>query len=151
MATRITLADANAWLESTKLTLSAIDPELERQISSLILGRLAPVFDTSSWLNDQSTPALVRTIIAMNYVAWVYDKNYSDDAEDNAYARLLRQYADVNMAALIAGDIELAEAPEANDEITKPAFFPNDVSSANEPTPDNPSDGGPSFLMGSVF
>lgn len=148
---RITLAEANAWLEPTKLTLAAIDPELESQVVNLVFGRLAPVFETGSWLNDASTPSIVRTIIAMHYVAWTYDKYYSDDAESNAYARLLRQYADVNIAALVSGDIELVELPMANDEIKKPAFFPNDVSSANDPTPDNPSDGGPSFLMGSVF
>jgi hypothetical protein len=147
----ITLDEANAWLEPTKLALTAIDENLEHQVVSLIYGRLAPVFNTSSWVNSAGTPEIIRTIIAMHYIAWTYDKFYSDDAEANAYAQTLRAVADANLQALLNGDVELVEQPTANDEIKKPSFFPNDISSANEPTPDRPSDGGPAFTMGSIF
>ena len=151
MAEHITLAEANAWLEPTKLTLSAIDSELEAQVTNLIFARLLGTFDTASWLNVATTPKIVRTIIAMHYVAWTYDKTYSDDAESNAYAALLRQYADANLVGLIAGNIELEELPDANVGVSSPSFFPNDASSVREPTQDHPSDGPPSFTMGTVF
>lgn len=151
MAIHISLAEANAWSEPTKLTLSAIDAVLEDQISTLIFSRLLGTFDTTTWVNEASTPKIVRTIIAMHYVAWTYDKFYSDDAEANAYAALLRSYADANLAGLIAGNIELIELPGANDTVSSPAFFPNDASSDRQPTVDNPSDGPPAFTMGTVF
>jgi hypothetical protein len=151
MAAHIGIDDANAWLEPTKLTLSDIDPNLEGQVSAQIFGRLLASFDTSTWLTSATTPQIVRTVIAMYYVAWTYDKFYSDDAESNAYASLLRQNADLIIAGLLAGTIELVELPTANDEIGSPVFFPNDVSSAACPTADNPSAGGPSFTMGTVF
>ena len=147
----ITLSEANAWLEPTKLTLSTIDAALEQQVVNLVYGRLANAFDTSSWVNESTTPVLVRTIIAMHYVAWTYDRTYSDDADANAYARLLRQYADVNIQGLIDGNLELIESPTANDDRGKPVFFPTDASSANEPTSDRPSDGGPAFTMGTIW
>lgn len=151
MVARISLADANAWLEPTKLALSELDANLEAQITTQIFARLLGSFDTSTWVNSNTTPAVVRSAIAMYYVAWTYDKFYSDDAEANAYAALLRQYADLTLSGLIGGTIELEELPTANDGISKPSFFPTDASSANEPTADNPSDGGPSFTMGTVF
>lgn len=147
----IELADAQAWIEPTKLTLSALDVQLEAQVTTQIYSRLLGTFETTSWNTPATTPAIVRSIIAMYYVAWVYDRAYSDDAEANAYAQLLRQYADANIAGLIAGTIELVELPDANVGVSSPSFFPNDASSARQPTPENPSDGPPSFTMGTIF
>lgn len=147
----LTVPEANAWLDSTKLTLSSIEVELEEQVKNQIFARLHGAFDTSGWVSNLSTPKLVRTILAMYYVSWIYDRAYSDDAESNAYAQLLRQMADANIVGLVAGTIELTEFPDLNAGISSPSFFPNDASSANEPTPENPSDGGPAFMMGTVF
>lgn len=147
----IELADAQAWIEPTKLTLSALDEQLEAQIVTQIYSRLFGTFNTTTWNSPATTPAIVRSIIAMYYVAWTYDKYYSDDAEANAYAERLRAYADANIAGLVAGAIELIELPDANVGVSSPTFFPNDASSANSPTRDNPSDGPPSFTMGTVF
>lgn len=148
----ISTADANAWLEPTKLTLDSLDESLEAQVSTDILSRLSSTFDTTYWVDETTTPQLIRTIIAMYYVAWVYDKTYSDNEENNSYAVLLRQYADLNIQGLLSGSLELAgDSNNQNLNVGEPAFFPNDVSSSNCSTPSNPSDGGPSFLMGSVF
>lgn len=149
----IAFADANAWLEPTKLTLSSetFDTALGEQVSSLVLGRFHDTFDTEAWVSPETTPKLVKTIIAMHYVAWTYDKFYSDDAEANAYAALLRSYADANVESLLSGDVILDEEPDATVGIESPAFFPTDASSLNRPTSDFPSDGGPSFMMGTVF
>jgi hypothetical protein len=150
--TSIELADAQAWIEPTKLTLSTIDANLESQITTQIFARLPSAsFTTTAWVTPATTPAIVRTTIAMYYVAWMYDKYYSDDAEANAYAELLRQYADLNIAGLIAGSIELEEGPGVVTDAGSPSFFPTDESSRNQPTVDNPSDGPPAFTMGTVF
>lgn len=148
----IALEEANAWLEPTKLTLPDLDPALEQQVAAQILSRLDTIFDISTWVDENTTPTLVRTIIAMEYVAWTYDKTYSDDAEANAYAALLRQHAEMNLEGILSGAVQLEEVdPNPALSLGTASFFPNDASSANPPTSDFPSDGGPSFLMGSVF
>lgn len=145
--------EANAWLESTKLSLSELDDELEWQITSQIMSRLSAGFNTSTWTDATTTPRLVRTIIAMYYVAAVYDRTYSDNTDDTIsnYATILRSLAESNITGLLNGTITLEEDPTANADIGSPVFFPNDASSAQKPTRDNPSDGGPSFMMGMVF
>lgn len=149
--TYLTPAEANAWLEPTKLTLTAIEAELDTQISVQILNRLSPVFNISTWVNNASTPRLVRSIMAMYYVAWVYDRTYADDGESNDYAKLLRSTADANISGLLSGSIILPEDPSANTDNSAPSFFPNDASSALEPTVEEPSNGPPAFMMGTVF
>lgn len=151
MAEHISVAEAQAWIEPTKLTLSVLEPELEAQVTTLIFSQLLGTFQTNTWVSAASTPKVVRTIIAMHYVAWTYDKYYSDDAENNAYADKLRTYANIMLAQLVAGTLELEELPDANAGISSPSFFPNDASSAREPSELYPSDGPPSFTMGTVF
>lgn len=152
----ILVGEAQAWLNDNKLDLGASfttdQTELEDQISTQVLSRLDSRFDVSTWTDNSNTPALVRTIIAMLFVAWYYDQVYSDDEEANAYAALLRQYAEANIEAILNGSQVLVEVdPDTTADLGLPAFFPNDLSSSQEPTTENPSDGGPSFLMGQVF
>lgn len=152
MATRIDVSDANAWLESTKLTLSALEDVLAGQIETQILARLAPVFSTITWIDANSTPKLVKSIIAMYYAAAVYDRAYTDDNDTaNNWASILRNLADTNISGLLSGSIVLAEDPSANSDTGTPIFFPNDLSSSLCATEENPSDGGPAFSMGTIF
>src|SRR5688500_5596975 len=95
-----TLNEANAWLESTKLSLSALDASLASQAALQVLPRLADTYDTSTWTGDNNTPPLIRSVIAMYYVSWIYDRTYSDNTDDTTsnYAFLLRQRADLIIA-----------------------------------------------------
>lgn len=152
MAVHISAAEANAWLEPTKLALTTIDEDLESQITIMIFSRLLGSFDTTTWVNFASTPQIVRTVIAMYYVAWIYDRAYSDNGEASDYAERLRQYADLTVAGILGGGIELVEFPDANAGMSSPSFYPNDVSSAQDPLlSSDPSAGPPSFTMGTVF
>lgn len=150
----ITLTDAKAWTESTKVgdEFNSLDADLERQVRALVLARLAARFDITAWVDSTSTPRLVRTIVAMYYVSFLYDRVYSTDDELNAYAELLRRLADQNIDALVAGLIDLDDDPN-NDDVTfgNPAFYPNDASSALSPTFEDSSLGPASFSMGTVF
>lgn len=149
----ITLDEVNAWAESTKLDFSAgeLDEALERHVSTQIISRLRGTFDVSTWVDDATTPKLVRTLISMLYMAWYYDKHYSDDAEANAYAQLLRETVEANILGLLSGDIILEEFPDANIGVGTPSFFPTDASSSRPSSSMFPSDGPPVFTMGSVF
>lgn len=154
----ITPGDVNAWLESTKLSLSSLDSNLEPQISARIISRLAPAFDVSSWADNTNTPVLVRSIIAMHYASSIYDRAYADENAEGSsnYAFILRRLADANISGLLAGTIILSEDPDAVQQ-DQPAFFPNDASSTVwvaggvECGPLQPGDGPASFSMGQVF
>lgn len=152
-----TAGEANAWLEDTKLSLDSIDTNLEQQIAAQILPRLTLAgFNTAAWTNDSTTPQLIRSLMAMLYVAWIYDRAYSDNNEDatSNYASLLRQHVELNIAGLVAGSIILTEEPDVNTDIGQPSFFPNDASSNTDAgfhVDPSQGDGPPAFMMGTVF
>ncbi|HEY9660601.1 MAG TPA: hypothetical protein V6C65_19265 [Allocoleopsis sp.] len=146
----ITTSDAQGWAESTKLTLSSLDASLEAQISTEVLSRLASAYDISGWTNDTNTPALVKVIIAKMYVAWFYDKSYSENQDQgNDYAAMLRTNAEMLITGIIDGVIDVPGVPGIGTGV--PGYYPNDASSALEPTFDDPSLGPAKFSMGKVF
>lgn len=146
-------ADVNAWLEETKLSLSALNAALEQAARDQVMGRLASVFDVSTWLDTATTPNMVKTIMSMYYASWIYDKAYADDSTDTSnYAYVLRRMADANINGLLSGDIILEEDPSAVDAHDVPSFFPNDASSDDRiGFHEDPSDGGPAFMLGTTF
>jgi hypothetical protein len=147
---RITAAQAQGWAERTKLNVGALDPDLCSQIEEEILSRIGTVYDTSTWIDPNTTPALIRTIIAKLYVSWFYDRQYSENQDQgNDYAAMLRQNAEMLITGLLDGTIELPNVIALNAQ--QPAFYPNDASSAQEPTFDDPSLGPAKFSMGRVF
>jgi hypothetical protein len=140
----ILLSEAQQWLENTKLSLTSLDTLLESTVSTNVLGRLAdtysdPTFGVQTWIDTNTTPALVRQIISMFYAGWTYDRAYSEmvagagTGRDPAttYGTMLRQYAETLLVGVISGSILLLEiAPNEAD--TAPEFYPTDQSSTTE-------------------
>jgi hypothetical protein len=147
---RITVGEAQAWVESSKLAIASLDTNLLPQIELQVLSRLATQYDVSTWSNEATTPKMVRSVIAMLYVAWYYDRQYSEDQEaGNDYAAMLRAQAESLTVGLLDGSVEPdPDNPSATDEPGGPSFYPTDASSALEPTDDDPSLGGEQFSMG---
>jgi len=147
----ITVQQAQAWAEQSKLALGSLDLELEDQVATQVLGRVAQAYDVSSWTDDTTTPDIVRSAIAMTYVSWFYSRQYSEDEPNtNEYAIRLLAMAEDLIAGIITGAIEVPEEPIQTD-LGEAAFYPTDASSAMEPTLDDSSLGGPVFSMGTVF
>jgi len=146
---RISIREAQAWAEGTKLTISILDTDLLDHMEEEVVQQLASGFDISTWTSETTTPKLVRTIISKLYVAWVYDRTYSEDIEQgNGYADRLKSNANNLLAGLLAGTIELPGVPDVSG---SPVFYPTDASSALEPTRDDPSLGPAAFSMGMKF
>lgn len=146
----ITPDDAQGWAESTKLDLSTLDDSLEAQISTEIISRLASVYTTTSWVDENTTPDLVKVIIAKTYVAWFYDRAYSENQDEgNDYAALLRGNAEMLMTGLLDGTIDIPGVTPVGSGV--PGYYPNDASSALTPTAEDPSLGPAKFSMGKVF
>lgn len=148
----ITVEEAQVWCERTKLDLGAqLDGGLEEQVSSQILGRVATIYDTSSWVSSLTTPKLIKTIIAMYYTAWMYNKLYSDDNDDtNGYADKLMSMADTLLQNIMEG-LTVIPGVTPTDDPSEPSFYPTDASSALEATVEDPSLGPAKFSMGTIF
>jgi hypothetical protein len=147
---RITLQDAKAWTEKTKLAIGDFDDALLEHSENVIIGRLNGTFDTTTWLDEATTPDLIRTIISMRYVASLYRRSYADDAENpSSYPFWLEQQLADLLEGLLDGTIDLPELP-ANSTGTI-GFYPTDASSAMEPTSYDSSLGPNTFSMGQAF
>lgn len=138
----VTTDDVQAWLEPVKASVPSLDPAMEQQISGRVLGELTggvyPDDTVASWVDFNATPLLIRSVIAMLYAAWYYDRQYSEvgGAEGRsgfgtAYGALLRQNAGQLLEGIISGSISLPEVPSAGP-TTSPLFYPTDTSSTDD-------------------
>jgi len=147
---RITVQQAQAWSEKTKLPITDLDTDLLTQVENQVLGMLAGGFDTSTWLDSSTTPPIVQQILSMLYVSWFYNRQYSEDQEHvNVYATLLRAEAESLIQGLLDGSITMPGQPESTE--SAPSFYPTDASSAQQPTFDDMSLGDAKFSMGRLF
>jgi hypothetical protein len=142
----ITLAEAAAWGEKTKLApaLVVLDTELLGQVEAEVLGNLAAVADTSTWTTSLTTPSLVKTIIAKLYLAWIIDRQYSEDQELSAYAALLRASALSLQAGIVNSTIDIPGAIATGDGL--PSSYPTDTTLDRYGQPY-----GPYFTMDATF
>lgn len=160
MASHITTAGVQTWLESTKLTISSIDAALEAQVSGEVLGRLTETYATyvPTWIDSTTTPEIVQQCIAMMYASWIYDRSYAEvesQTPGTSYGLVLRNWATNLLQDIIRGSVAIAEiAP--NQPAVAPEFYPTDVSSTTEAWLNNTdcddlSLGPAKFGMGQVF
>jgi hypothetical protein len=151
----ITAQEAQQWLESTKLSVTSLDSELETSASTSVLAQLAAQIDVSSWADQSSTPEMVMQIISMYYVSMYIDRTYSGSSVSlSQYAQLLRQRADLLIAGILTGSYILTDDPGAQVDADAPVFYPTDASSAMCPEDTDYTDfsvGPAKFSMGTVF
>jgi hypothetical protein len=151
MADLIAVTEAQAWLEPTKGTISTLDDNLLVQVQEPILRKIDGTYDVSGCVSPGTTPELLRTIIAMEYVARYYNRQYSEDNDQvNRYARQLMADAEALIQGIIDGAISLP-LPVVGSAAGTPMFYPTDASSLMCPTTDDPSLGPARFSMGQLF
>lgn len=147
---RVTLSEIKAWVDPSKIVITSLDTELLSQLEEEVLVQLTGQYNVTSWLDELTTPKIVRVIIAKTYASFYIDRVYSENQDNgNDYAARLMTNANMLLSGLISGSIEIPDV-----EITNPStvsFFPTDASSAQEPTADNPEFGGPYFSFGRPF
>jgi hypothetical protein len=147
---RVTLNEVKAWVEPTKLPITALESELLSHMEEEVLIRLSSSYDISGWTNDTNTPKIVRTIISKIYASFYIDKAYSENQDEgNDYAARLNENAEMLITGLVNGDFEIPNNPPDNPSTV--SFYPTNASSAQKPTAKNPSLGGPHFSLGRVF
>src|SRR5882762_9162995 len=138
MVVHITVDEANAWADHSKLNFGELDSDLEASQATQVLTKVSQVYDVTSWITPGTTPALIRKIISMLYVGWYYQRTYSEDGN--------------LIAGIISGAITLPDVPPGTDlGFSQPVFYPTDASSALQPTDDDPSLGPAKFSMGRIW
>jgi hypothetical protein len=153
----ITAAQVQVWLETTKATISTVDPALETQIAGEVIGRLAETFpaEALTWTDNTNTPEVVQQIISMFYASWFYDRQFSEvETGQTSYGATLRAWATKLLQDVITGGVILVGVvvPASSG----PAFYPTDQSSTWDAwranTDCNDKSLGPAkFGMGMVF
>lgn len=150
---RVTVEEVAAWGERTKLRMDTLDVALLEQMETEVLARLSGQLDTTTWVDVDTTPSLIRTIIAKKFFALFYWRQYSEDVgtDENTYANKVDANAEMLIMGILDGSIIVT--PGAPDEISQPSFYPNDASSSLDPRdyPDDPSVGPNRFSINQVF
>lgn len=152
---RVTTSEIQAWLEPTKLSITAPNLDLLEHMEEEVLVRISTAYDVSGWTDVSSTPKIVRTIISKLYASFFIDRAYSENQEENNdYAQKLKDNAEMLITGIVGGLIPIPDVPGGNGgntTVDRAAFYPTDSSSAQKPTSDNPSLGGPYFSLGKSF
>jgi hypothetical protein len=152
---RVTVEEVRALAERTKLTVQTLDTALLDSYEGEILARLGAQIDAATiaiWITPETTPTLIRTIIARKYFAWFYFRQYSEDVgtTENTYAEKLDASAEMLIAGILDGSIPI---PGSTVNISGATFYPTDDSSAQDPrdVPEDPSVGPASFSMTTTY
>jgi hypothetical protein len=155
---RISVSDAQAYATPRKLDLgTSLDGDLEASVATQVLAQVQSAYDTATWVDESTTPALIQSIIGMYYVAWYYQRTYAEDTGTATYADRLLRWAQMLINGILAGNIALTDAPADATPYGTPAFYPTDQSSATHPEdlditdPERGSVGPAYFTMGTVF
>lgn len=145
----------NAWLASTKYTITSVDPELERGVIDFGFAKLGERYATSDWVDEATTPSLVLSALSMVYASWFLQRQISDDEmSDQDYPIRLERRAWDLLCGIANGSIEI---PGVDPDPTLTAnhtalFFPTDRSTELALYDPSDPDGSPrAFTMGQVF
>jgi hypothetical protein len=155
----ISVSDAQAYATPRKLDLgTSLDGDLENSVATQVLAQLHSAYNTTTWVDESTTPVLVQSIIGMYYVAWYYQRTYAEDTGTATYADRLLRWAQMLINGILNGNTVLVDVvTPATGDRSEPAFYPNDQSSATKPEnldindPERGSVGPAYFTMGQVF
>jgi hypothetical protein len=154
----ISVSDAQAYATPRKLDLgTSLDGDLENSVATQVLAQLHSAYNTTTWVDESTTPVLVQSIIGMYYVAWYYQRTYAEDTGTATYADRLLRWAQMLINGILAGNTALVDVPVGSSTYGEAAFYPNDQSSRTDPNnlditdPERGSVGPAYFTMGQVF
>ncbi len=130
MAVVVTLAQVQQWLEQTKLTLDNVDEELAESARLRAFSDMASAYDTSTWVDSSTTPALVRSCISMLIAAWEYMRAYSEE-DGTSYGMVLEARALALIESIANGSTELEELPGVGSASSIAEFYPDDLTGSS--------------------
>jgi hypothetical protein len=125
-----TVEDARAWGEPTKLPMVELQADLSAQVETHVLARLGSEYAVNDWSTSSNTPKLVRSLMAMYYVAWLYERAHAEDDPASEYSLRLLAMAERALTSILDGSMVLVDlADEAqhvggqgSTEVSDPVF-----------------------------
>lgn len=107
MAALISIDDAKVWLSQTKAPITTIEDELADQLSTTVVGAVSARYSTDTWVDEDTTPLLIRRIISMFYAGYYYHRTFSNDSEPGAYGDRLLADAQTLLNGIVDGTIDI--------------------------------------------
>jgi hypothetical protein len=142
----ISLSEAQQWFEGTRLTLTALDLELEASAMEMVQSHLRSRYTTDGWTNISTTPTVIRKIISLLHAAWYFNRTLMESVEmdtGSSYGDRLESLAMSLLGGVAGGSIAIpGEEPLVS--ATAMAFYPTDDTTAAGTTPQ-------AFQMSAVF
>ncbi len=133
----ITIDDVQSWFTDDRLSLDGGDklPE-ETNVSAEVLATVSTRYDITTWVDDTTTPRLIRSVISARVAAIRYSKHYADQLDEIVYADWLNDWAMNILEGIVNGTIPLLDVPTddltAAQEAASAAFYPTDASSVDD-------------------
>jgi hypothetical protein len=132
-----TAADANTWLDQSKLSMASGDvAEIAPKIDAEVIAALLNLFPTNAplWLDgSQAPPVVVVDVASRLYAAAFYARKYSEETmQPNSYAERLKADAYAIITQIQNNDIALVDPTSgliivASSALDEMAFWPNDT------------------------
>jgi hypothetical protein len=158
MATHVSEAEVQQWIRNSRLTITVVDPELENSAYSRVAATLAQRYETTTWVDEASTPDLIRSIISMLVAAWEINRGPGAETMNDvdSYGEHLESSALALLGSLADGSILLEDDDSGGSggfATGQPIFFPTDVATTIAAEEGINADGAAqrAFTMGQVF
>jgi len=135
---RVKASEVESFISDDRFTV--MDDDLNEQFEDRVLGQLEGRYDTSTWVDVDTTPDLVRQVIALLNAANILYKAYSDQEDGVPYADRLSNMAESMLLQIVDGTLNLTvgtvvitddEYASASD-AAGPAFYPTDTERLEE-------------------
>jgi len=125
----VTTREVESWLQDSKFDIGVVEPEIEALASSMCIGRISQRYDTSTWLDSDTTPSLVLNLIAMWVAAAYLRKIASEEDGLTTYADVLEARMEKICESIVDGIIDLPGYTEDPSSSLggSAAFFPDNA------------------------
>ena len=118
------------WLEDSKFPVAVVSDDFETLAAGTVKGKLEARYDTSTWVDEATSPALVIDIMAMLVASYELRKAISEDDGESSYPKWLEARALQLCDDILSGAIELEGFAVDTDSTLGSGveFFPTDAS-----------------------
>lgn len=131
----VSVRNIQAWLERSKFPISSVNQEFLETAKNLLFAELGQMYDTTTWLDEDTTPSIVLNCMAMQIAAFEYRAAVSQDGGEDTYANILEERLQKVICSITSGALVLPDTFPVDTTSSVgggPAFFPTDISTELE-------------------
>jgi hypothetical protein len=122
----VTIPAVQQWLQASKYEIDAIDSEHEQVAADVAFTLLARRYDTTTWLSDSTTPALVLNTMTMLVASYALRKAIGEDDGEHDYPDWLESRAIGLLTGISEGLLDIPGIDPDPGAVVEgaPAFWP---------------------------